>query len=381
MKQQSQTMPKSYEEGISDLAYSLEQKMTTVGSETAAIIDFTNSGGDVTDLGLVMTEDIAAALADSERAFWIVSGPYLLQLITRSEFNINDIRETPEVAARLWQTMGIEAVITGTVTRQDENLLQLSTNMFTMNFEEDGATSEQMFEEYAETMRAKKIKEVGRQPVLRGASREAAQIPEFPWPPPQPSASAKIPSEFLLNSEEPTSLHEVAERLERAFEQAGYGEYSYYRTPDGFALVSQIEQFHPDGASKEAPDRWAATLTPPRSFSLSAYMKSLFSSQAGYYRIITFLVTSAPFSQTSATVTPEEAEAWLSDGVKQLPASIGELRFTDQHYCLALIYEFEQADQNKPPTFNEVSALTGKEHLKKATLWSVLFSLRAILQF
>ena len=132
---------------------------------------------------------------------------------------------------------------------------------------------------------------------------------------------------------------------------------------------------------KRLPDRWAATLTPPRSFSLTAYMKSLFTSQAGYYRIIAFLVTSTPFAQTSETVTPQEVEAWVSGGAGQLPSSIGDLRYTDQHYCLALIYEFEQADQNSPPTFKELSKLTGKEHLKKATLWSVLFSLRAILQF
>lgn len=377
IKQKPVTVEKTYEDGILDLTRSLEHEITTAGKETIAILDFSDSEANLTDLSLVITDDIAAALADTEKELWVVSGPYLRKLITRSGFTMNDLRENPEIASKFWQIMGIGTVMTGIVTVQDENTLQLATRIFNLDFEEGGAGSPQILGEYTETMLAKNMVH---RPPLR-AARAALQIPEFPWPPPQPSASAKVPSEFLLNAETPTSLHEVAERLERAFQQAGYGEYSYYQAPDGFALVSQIEQFHPDGTSKEIPDRWAATLTPPRSFSLTAYMKSLFTSQAGYYRIIAFIVTSAPFAQTNKRTTPSEAEAWVTGGAGQLPESIGESDYTAHHYCIALIYEFDQADQNSVPIFKEVSELSGKEHLKKATLWSVLFSLRAILQF
>ncbi|GAK55864.1 hypothetical protein U27_02825 [Candidatus Vecturithrix granuli] len=377
VKQKPLTVEKTYENGILDLTRSLEHAITTAGKETVAILDFSDAEKNLTDLSLVMTDDIASALANTEKELWVVSGPYLRELINRSKFTMSDLRENPEIASKFWQIMGIETVMTGMVSVQDEDTLQLATRIFNMDVEEEDAVSQQLLGEYTQTMLAKNVV---RQPPLRSA-RAAMPIPEFPWPPPQPSASVKVPSEFLLNSETSTLLQEVAERLERAFEQAGYGEYSYYQVPDGFALISQIEQYNPDGTPKELPDRWAAALTPPRSFSLTAYVKSLFTSQAGYYRIIAFIVTSAPFAQTTNIVTPQEAEAWVTGGSRQLPANIGELGYTDHHYCTALIYEFEQTDQNSAPMFKELSELSGKEHLKKATLWSVLFSLRAILQF
>ena len=125
VKQKPVTVEKSYEAGISDLSRSLEQNLSTAGKETVAIVDFTDSEGNLTDLSLAMTDDVAAALAATEKEFWIASGPYLRKLINRSAFAMNDLRENPEIAAKLWQTMGIETVITGTMAVQDENTIQL----------------------------------------------------------------------------------------------------------------------------------------------------------------------------------------------------------------------------------------------------------------
>lgn len=60
---------------------------------------------------------------------------------------------------------------------------------------------------------------------------------EFPWPPPTPSTSAKIPSEFLLNYGTATLLKDIAKKLERAFNETGYSDISYHLVPDGFALI------------------------------------------------------------------------------------------------------------------------------------------------
>ncbi|MCI5146631.1 MAG: ankyrin repeat domain-containing protein, partial [Candidatus Electrothrix sp. AR3] len=159
---------------------------------------------------------------------------------------------------------------------------------------------------------------------------QAVDIPPFPWPPPKASAFEKIPSKFLSTSasDKQTSLKDVAEKLEAAFGDAGYSEKKYYQVPDGFALVSKLEQFHSDGTPKEQPDRWAAEFRPPRIFSLKSYIKSIFTANPGRYRIVVFIVTSQPF-ESEDTVNREEAMAWLDSGIMVLPKSIGDEAYTD----------------------------------------------------
>ena len=194
----------------------------------------------------------------------------------------------------------------------------------------------------------------------------------FPWPPPHPSAYSRIPSPLLPNPNNKNYLKNVAQKLEAAFDQAGYSQKRYYQIPDGFALVSQLEQFNSDGTSKTPPDRWATDFRPPEIFSLASYLKALFTANPGRYRIIAFIVTSQPFEESKETVTREEAMAWLDHGMIVLPKSISEQPYTDQHYCTAYIYEFEQPGREKEPLFKPLSNLTGKDHLEKSKLWAAL---------
>ncbi len=71
-------------------------------------------------------------------------------------------------------------------------------------------------------------------------------------------------------------------------------------------------------------------------------------------------------------MTREEAMAWLDDGMIVLPKSIGKQPYTDEHYCTAFIYEFEQPGKEKKPFFKQLSNLTGKDHLEKSKLWAAL---------
>jgi hypothetical protein len=210
---------------------------------------------------------------------------------------------------------------------------------------------------------------------VRIYSRSSApthNIPQFPWPPPHPSAYSVIPSRLLPSLTNKNHLKNVAEKLETAFDQAGYSQKKYYQVPEGFALVSQLEQFYPDGTPKTPPDRWVADYLPPTIFSLTSYLRVLFAANPGRYRIIAFIVTSEPFKESKETVTREEAMGWLGGGMIVLPKSIGKQPYTDQHYCTAYIYEFEQPDKDKKPFFKPLSNLTGKDHLKKSNLWAAL---------
>ncbi len=207
---------------------------------------------------------------------------------------------------------------------------------------------------------------------VRSLPYPAAELPEFPWPPPKASAQTTIPVNLLITSGRATQLNDVAKRLENALSYAGYEENSYFYIPRGFALVTRIEQFYPDGRSKEGATRWAATLPPQASFSLSAYLKALFTAEKGYYRILVFLVTSVPVRQSSQEISRDDADAWLHRGANMLPPSIGSLSFSKDHACVALVYEFEQMSRDHEPIFKSPSLILGRIHLQQSRILEAL---------
>ena len=205
----------------------------------------------------------------------------------------------------------------------------------------------------------------------RGVDRPAPElnpeaVPKFPWPPPKASASDTISRELLVGNAAHPTLGTVAQAIESAFEQAGYGEKSYYSVPDGFAMASRIEQINQDGTAKGPADRWSLEVPPMRKFSFSAYLTALFTARPGYYRVIVFVVTSHPFSQADAKATSEEAQVWVSSGLNALPEDIASRDYSSAHNCTALIYEFKQT--GKHTKLMDPSQLTGKTHLNKAGL-------------
>jgi hypothetical protein len=201
-------------------------------------------------------------------------------------------------------------------------------------------------------------------------ARAEDRIPSFPWPPPKSSAFDDVTPRLVEGGRgRPERLKDVAARLEQAFEAAGYVERKYYSVPKGFALVSQMEQFDPDGRSKPPPERWSARVEPQAVFDLVTYIKALFRAKPGRFRVIVFVVTSAPITERGA-VSREQAMAWLNEGANRLPASLGNLKFDDDYRISALIYEFEAKSVEDAPRFVIPSPLTGRIHIKGAGLFS-----------
>jgi hypothetical protein len=200
-----------------------------------------------------------------------------------------------------------------------------------------------------------------------------SQIPNFPWPPPKASATEVIPSEFFRKpSGEEIYLRDIERIIHGALESCGYYEKKYYAVPDGFAMVTRMEQINPDGTSKEPPDRWMPEVQPLRlKFSLKEYITRLFTANKGYYRVIVFIVTKHPFSQANVTITRGEAMLWLSTGLNVLPDAIGQLAYTEQYNCTALIYEFEKIP-DKEAEIKFAGSLTGRVHLEKSNIWKYL---------
>ena len=197
-------------------------------------------------------------------------------------------------------------------------------------------------------------------------------FPEFPWPPPEASASDVLPEVLVRVSPASMTLRDVSNRIADALDQNGYYESSYFAVPGGFALVTRLESIESDGASKNGPDRWSLEVAPLRPFSLAEYLRRLLLGAPGYYRLFAFVVTPYRFSQSEAQVTVEQAERWMTAGLNDLPVDVANLRYTDDFETTALIYEFARPTENDEASLTRPGDLLGREHLERSGILSAL---------
>jgi hypothetical protein len=194
------------------------------------------------------------------------------------------------------------------------------------------------------------------------------QLPAFPWPPPRASSQAVINFGGA-----PGTLGSIDQDLSLVLENSGYTERSYFAVPGGFTLVTRLEQTERDGRPKEGDERWAITVGPLREFSLSSYLEALFTANPGYYRVLAFIVTATPFSQSDSTISRDEAMRWLTSGFNMLPADVAAQPLTPAHRTTVLVYEFEQQQASTDRAQLAVPGrLTARAHLERTSLWKEL---------
>ena len=192
-------------------------------------------------------------------------------------------------------------------------------------------------------------------------------MPQFPWPPPQASAKADIPRKWLPAGGK-TRIGDVADYLEEALRDARYPRWSYSSTPNGFALVAQMEQTMPDGTPSPEPARWSADMPSVGNMNILAFVKALANALPGHYRVIVFVVTDQTSYRDSPAPTGQQAERWLKEGFEKLPDSVAKLPYGPNHETVALVYEFRKASKSAAATFVGNSALDADAHLQKAGL-------------
>lgn len=195
-----------------------------------------------------------------------------------------------------------------------------------------------------------------------------ANIPKFPWPPPQASSEVQIRNKWVSEGDQ-TKLLDVAQKLESALGIAGFETWKYSSVPHGFALVTQIEQILPDGTPRG--ERFRADLPSLSDLSFVEFLIALARAPSGYYRVIVFVVTDTPFSRGDTTPTESEARRWLDAGLNKLPASIGEMIYDEDYRTTALIYQFKKLSK-QPATFVSPSLSSGRTHLERAHIWDAL---------
>ena len=201
-----------------------------------------------------------------------------------------------------------------------------------------------------------------------GGSPSEATAHSLPWPPPAASTSEPVPSVLFKHAKQ---MKDVDALLGSALEKNRYFEKSYYPVPGGFAIVTRIEQIEPDGTSKKGTARWSTDYIQPDEFSLGAYLRALFTANPGYYRMILFVVTAVPFTQSGTKLSEDESNNRLKRGYNRLPEEIGKQPFSDAIVCTALIYEFER-QQDKTAELRSPSRLDARTHLEKSGIWTAL---------
>lgn len=199
---------------------------------------------------------------------------------------------------------------------------------------------------------------------------ESPSIPQFDWPPPKASAEESIPDKWLRTGPA-TKLADVADKFEKALRLAHYEQRSYYAVPRGFALATQLEQIKADGTPMSGADRWKIGTPSVSNLSLASFIKALAFAPAGYYRAIVFVVTDAPWVQSSAAPSDDKIKGWAGGGAHALPASIGALPYGEDYRARALIYEFQKGESGPAKTLLP-SAVSGETHLDKGGIWEPL---------
>ena len=203
------------------------------------------------------------------------------------------------------------------------------------------------------------------------AARPAAPMPAFQWPPPQASEEYVLPRSVFGDESMAKNFSDVDRVLVAALDVGGYSARNYYSVPNGFALATRIEQINGDGSPKMPPARFALEPEPVSMLRPLDYLRALLKGVPGYYRVIVFIVTDTPFQASGERPTEAQATAWISSGVNVLPREIGDLPFTRDVNCTALVYEFlrkpgADSDATEFATPGRLDAMT---HLVKSGIW------------
>ncbi len=105
----------AYEGEIKNLSATMSEKIATAGKKTVAVIDFTDLQGNVTELGRFLAEELSITLADAGEGFEIVDRTHLKAILQEHKLSTTGLID-PQVARKLGQIAGVDALVTGTIT-------------------------------------------------------------------------------------------------------------------------------------------------------------------------------------------------------------------------------------------------------------------------
>jgi hypothetical protein len=191
----------------------------------------------------------------------------------------------------------------------------------------------------------------------------------FPWPPPTATAKYLLPKR-ILSITDSVSLGEVAALVRDALSRAGVEEYAVYsvKGDSGLAFVTRLERIDADGRPLPLPDRWPQELNSNiRAHSLPAYLKSLFVSSPGYYRMVAIVLAAGPVVANGPQLTAKQADA-LIGGSQHVPPELMS-RFVSGLEATALIYQFRYDKGDAAPKLLAHTSIPPAEQLARSGYW------------
>ncbi|MCP4395742.1 MAG: hypothetical protein GY801_00315 [bacterium] len=186
----------------------------------------------------------------------------------------------------------------------------------------------------------------------------------LPWPPPDASTRAVIRPEFFEDFQEGRFLGDIDGILIEALVKAGYHGSSYLGVPNGFAIVTRLEQTDRHGVPLGDEARWSAKIQPIKSFSIVNFLRALLTSPPGYFRVITLVISDEPFSSSGIRMQLDTLEHWSRMGLNFPPPEIRELSYTEDYRVTALVYEFEKKTEHDQPEVHIPGELSVAKHLE-----------------
>ncbi len=170
-------------------------------------------------------------------------------------------------------------------------------------------------------------------------------MPNFPFPPPSCYTRFEIPP-TVFNSAK--LLGDVDNKLRSTLDNKGYNQRSYFYVPNGFALVTQLEQYNAkDATIRNDATRWLDYPKQEAFSGIMSYIASFIMPNKGYFRLFVFIVTNEPFGGSKQKVSKSEASAWLNQGFNKLPNAIKNAPYTEGYAVTVLVYEFEVPESNR----------------------------------
>ena len=100
-----------------------------------------------------------------------------------------------------------------------------------------------------------------------------------------------------------------------------------------------------------------------RDFDIYAYVKALFTAQTGYFRVIAFVITTSPFAAGATTADAATLQRWTATGNNALPPGVRALKYSDDYFVTALIYEFSKVRGARDVQSDVPSEVSAEDHL------------------
>ncbi|MCI5120034.1 MAG: hypothetical protein D3908_02345 [Candidatus Electrothrix sp. AUS4] len=317
---------------FNDIAY----KIITSKKRTVAIIDFPDKDGQMIKEGENVAKNMGVILKQKIGIdnVWVESGKSFMNILEKNRIIENGKIANKELAKRLWQNMGIEAVITG--------VLDPHINGIGFSIELYDVQNDKVIQQY------KGIWPKGDAIAAKGSqSPQSTDISRGPWTPPIPSDYQEI-SQHFLSSYKHATLEDVGKALQTALENAGF-KTTYLPVPEGFALVSNDVgfQFSFDGVPALPNTTKAINLLKLLEdlgrHPFKTFFKGWILGTPEHYRGVVCVIVTSGKVWEQGQMTFEEAQNLITLGRTTIPDALKNQEYNEEkHKCMALLYAFEE---------------------------------------